>query len=583
MKNNFKMMIILVTLLASGCEKELNQEVIITPTPKQFQPKQLITGQEVTKTNANELVCPFYNDLDWESVSYIRIKYNSSIRDVFMFNHPSSRGYVPEDVRIDVKRDDGWRLVYNWFIPIDISDFETQFPAMLFYNIYRGKFKLFYYHMDTQYLNTNVCINLATIGKSTKIFNLNDLILNHDLSAFTNTVTQSIEKQFTTSDIGLRPNYWYAFEWDVSYYDPNLLLGDMMGFGAYTVKFSSLNLNKTIADDLNGKLTSTITTKDYNSIVGANDIKDFFKSENKTILVKYRKEFTKPFFQKLASSTVSWIRKGFQRLEEDASIIDLAKVIDNPIGVIAGTAASKLFGCLFPGKESTTTSIKSIEQKASLDIDISGSIQETVPFAWIKFSIPKTLLSPYSYCGRYGLFSLKRKVKVGVYEFAEDRGDDVFWYLVLNAKFDEDPANLIDVNPDLLNFANVEYSVKLVYIDENNTILSPNMEHLVKGSILSFEENPKYKFFLDLGNGCDIKFERPIKVIYGNEPILSTSKYPRMAPYKKVKILVNFKVTPKNGSAPVLINQLFEPEYVGHQVYDVVPRIPRGSTIVPIE
>ena len=203
-------------------------------------------------------------------------------------------GYMDEGTRFDIKRSDGWELVYNW-IPTNGTD-EVLFPEILLYNKFRGTLKLFYYHLNEN-LTTggNVIAALGIANKTTKLFNNNPNSTKPEESSYFNSVTQSTAIGVTSEYVGLSPDKWYAFEWDISYLDNDIIPGNYFSFLGTGMDLSSISLNGNITGNITGKLVNSSVSPNGTSLYSNTDIKTALRTGTSKIVAGFYKR--KYFFK----------------------------------------------------------------------------------------------------------------------------------------------------------------------------------------------------------------------------------------------------------------------------------------------
>ncbi len=549
----------------------------------------------------------YYNDLDLRTTYDMTINYNGSLRQINLFHHPLFKGYIDRETRMDVKSEDGWELIYNWF-PTNTTD-QVQFPGLLMYNKFRGSMKLFYYHLSGLSTAGNVIGALSGVTTPVKLFNLNTSITDVTSSSYSNVVTQSTDGMFNVTGSGLIENNWYAFEWDVAYYDGSVGPGSFLSLRGWGQDLSTVTLQGSLSGNISGKLTTIVASKDINNLGTTSDIEKAISNGTKSIFIKTPGEQLKNLFTNLSNKTSSGFLKNiFGKVASDGTISGIATAIAGPIGGFLAKPISALLGKLFPKKKTETNPVSiqetQVNLKADLNLAISGTIERTPPFGRIEFEIPTKKINDWSYFGKLGVFSLKSKPTVAVVEdyvfYMSGPPMDVNnWRYAFYAWLKDDLSNLVVVNPDLLNEATVESTAQIVYYATASDVSSSIEEYSSQKYPILNENVDETKIIVPLVGSLSTPYSPPTspwccasdspRVVLKNKPgyIPTTrSQYivrgpssstkltmPWASKYNNLKVLVTIKVSPKNGSNPVWFNQLFEPTLIQSQQYSPIPTV----------
>ncbi|MEM9339474.1 MAG: hypothetical protein AAGA66_12145, partial [Bacteroidota bacterium] len=265
-------------------------------------------GARNGRVKSDELL--YYNDIDL-SQTILEFNFRGVMRKVAMFNQRALQvGYIDES-RFDIAPEDGWRLLYNW-IPTN-KEAECQVPAMLFYNKYSGKLKLFYRHMDSNTTSGNLMASLFTQYDNLLFKNEPIIYSDYTKKYQASIVSQSAELLPESSNLGLIPDHWYAFEWDASGYDPDVLPGDFLTISGWAAHFENIDLSGTINGDASGFVRAVATRSDYNSIVSTKDLKKASSNLISSGVTKVFGSKIKKFFKNKASKAS---KRGAKPLEK---------------------------------------------------------------------------------------------------------------------------------------------------------------------------------------------------------------------------------------------------------------------------
>ncbi len=421
-----------------------------------------------------------------------------------MFNNPNFIvGYIDQS-RFDIAKKDGWKLLYNWF-PTN-TDVDCQVPAMLFYNQYRGTMKLFYFHMSGLNTSGNVMASLFTDRENT-LFNYNQLIIDqHSSKNKASIVSQSATIDPSSSTLGLVTNHWYAFEWNVSCYDPNIKPGDFMTMNGWAAHLENIDLSGAITGDASGSITTVANSSDFNSIVSTKDLtKTSTKLISGAVTNVVGDDIGKFFSTKAEKANNRFLKNALTNLSKQAPSA-IASAIAGPIGGFLGNGVSRLLGKIFPGKKSSTQSTQAMKLKIKLAQKLEGTLSDNLPFGNVQFQLPSTPANEQSYAGRLGVFQIKSKpiIKVTGEVSQIINGDK---RLLQGVMMISKANDIININPDLLEVANVEIAIRPIFCALPRTMLPngfyPELEasftpYPMYGGVI-FHENNQY--FTSLARG----------------------------------------------------------------------------------
>lgn len=199
------------------------------------------------KKNVNTVI-PY--NFDWETLDYMPTPSNVVIP--VPWGSSSTRAF-PLSFGADIKKADGWELVYNTFSP---TKFEQ--PAFfILYNRYRGLMKGFFYlspgsAIPSSYVSHSLV--QTTGGNDAKVFSYSG-------SEFTNIDTNNnvttLIQPFRTSATGT----WYAQEYEMAY-DPNVgtknAATNLMSWAINSVNVSDIKLDGTSQGTIKGTIATPI-------------------------------------------------------------------------------------------------------------------------------------------------------------------------------------------------------------------------------------------------------------------------------------------------------------------------------------
>ncbi|GAA4211331.1 hypothetical protein GCM10022289_40250 [Pedobacter jeongneungensis] len=236
MKKEIKLscFIILLVLFCFGCKKEQEQGYIKLGSP--------------TKNT----VIPY--SFDWETVDYMPTPAGTQILVPWASNSNQS---FPSIYGTDIKKSDGWELVYNTFSP-------TQFiqPAFfVLYNRYRGLLRgYFYLTPNTPIPSSNIAHSLTQKNNANPLPVLSYSSLGSADLSTTNNVSTLVQQYRTTST-----GTWYAAEFEMAY-DPNVgtksAITNLMEWSVNSVNISDIKINGTSKGSIKGTIAQPVPAPD---------------------------------------------------------------------------------------------------------------------------------------------------------------------------------------------------------------------------------------------------------------------------------------------------------------------------------
>lgn len=454
------------TSLSSNCISES----VICESPLYY-----TTTNPLKRKSSNLTYLGVYNDLDWETPKSLNVRYHGATRKIILptFNNAIIDGYMSDDIRADIKKIDGWELLYNW-IPTNDKD-DVIFPAFMLYNKYRGTLKLFYYHLGESTTSGNVMCGLYSKDKPTQLFSAH-AIYSPNLNQRASFVSQSSYASFD-DNLGIMPNTWYAFEWDVSIFDDGIGKNSEFGLYLWGVDIQNISLTGNSTGKIDGSLTKTFTESDFNKFRGT--AKTAITNATASGIVSLTGDKVEKFFNEKRNKTNNkLVGKLLGFLGRSSTIGSVSTFIAGPIGGLLATPLTKFVGKFFSFKDKNRVEKTSVKLKIDLKHNLNGKITRTANIFHKIIALPDRKLTDNSYCGQLGVFSLSRTpvikirdkyivhgvVDTRIFPRIYDKSFlgklDQFDYIhmVLSEPIDE----IIKFNPDLLKIANIEYSSSVV-------------------------------------------------------------------------------------------------------------------------
>jgi hypothetical protein len=625
---NFKLSVVtlaILTLLFS-CEKdEIRQSETIEPPQIVMNevPEAIKLGQQLGGLKSGSV--DYYNDLDWENTVYLDVNYNGYNKRIYLpcTNSSVALTYADQTSRFDVRKEEGWRLLYNW-IPTNSND-PVRVLAFILYNKYRGKMKVFFYNAQSINTNGNVMGILGVSTGNTEVFNFSSVIANPVGKTVECGVSQSSYQNINHYGIGLMPNHWYVFEYDMSNYDSSIDHTRELVFYVYGIDLTQVQLEGATTGTTTGQLTKVFNPNEYNSLITNKKLNGAIDDGTTSLLSSVGKDNLPDVFTKLKSKTSSSVLKFvFGKLGDDSTIKNIAGAIGGGFAGLLAKPVSKLIGKLFPPKNKPTYEITDVSLKTSLKSEFTGTLTTNNSLVHYTITPPQSAANSNCYASKFGVFRIKSTPKIYVQErftfnrLEDDNGviypsyeDQLLYaqnyfspmgytrnlsdYSYVQKATLENFANLIEFNPDLLDDATVEYDASIVIYNSAKKIYMNNLtfENDAEGVILNSDGSAGFEQLIiapEPINGIYTflyNIIRPRKFIYQISPFPPTTSSPDLSymnPDPGMRVKVTIRITPNNGDSPVVINQLIQPQLIANQTREPEPvlltsgNIGRGSS-----
>nr|WP_319571190.1 hypothetical protein [uncultured Draconibacterium sp.] len=613
---NFKLGVVtlaILTLLFSCEKEEIRQSETIEPHQIVMNeaPETIRVGQQLGGLKSGSV--DYYNDLDWENTDYLDINYKGYPKRIYLpcAHTAVALTYADQTSRFDVRKEDGWRLLYN-LIPTNSND-PARVLVFFLYNKYRGKMKVFFYNAQDINTNGNVMGILGVTTGNTEAFNFSSVIANPVRRNVECVVSQSSYQNVNHYGIGVMPNHWYVFEYDMSNYDPSIDYTRELAFHVYGVDLTALQLEGATTGTITGQLTKVInSSNDANSLIKNKELKGAIGDGTTSLLTKVGKDNLPDVFSKLKSKTSSSVLKFvFGKLGSESTIENIAGVIGGGFAGIVAKPVSKLIGKLFPHKNQPTYEVTDVSLKTSLKSAFTGELKTQNSLISYIITPPQSAANSDCYAGKFGVFRIKSTPKVYVQErftFARLEDDCVVYpsyedqlfyaqsylcpmgftenlsdYRYVQKATLENFSNLIEFNQSLLDDATVEYDASIVVYNSSEkwNMNKLAFENDAEGAILSSDGSVGYGQLIIAPEPIDGVYtflynSRPSKFLYQRSPFPPTTSSPNltyMDPDPGMRVKVTVRITPKNGDSPVVINQLIQPQLIANQTRKPEPVI----------
>lgn len=592
MKRNYLYLLLILTVFSCS-KKEFSEPESVCLDNEQHSVTEYTAYDSNTvqkKGSGNNL--PYYNDIDILSVNRLKVKLNGGTSYQFdNFNNQNIfRGYVDEITRLDAKKEDGWVVLYN-FIPHNLNE-PLIYPMVILYNQYRGTLKLMYHHMqNSESHGGSIFASLSCLKNSpvnTSLFNGSNQIIDPDTRTSGQVVSMSTYSDEIKQITGLNREAWYAFEWDVSYYDTSIANAKFR-LQIWGSDVQDIYLTGDINGNIAGSIKVGVKPGQNTSLFNDKKISDLAVKEGTSAVMKLGGNKLADFFSTKHGSSQSWIGKQVFGLLKNKDIISAgASAILGPIAGFATKTVSKFLGKFFPGKPATPI-YHSVNLKANLKANFTGKIKKNI-------STPPVVISYQN--NPLGIFSLHKKPRIKVSEGYFKMSDLNNPRELSNYRYRQN-YNLLDgvtetvaINPALLNIATVEKKFTMVCIDKDNNIYHKAYKNkLSEYSILFSSEKTDGTIYSkdimvkDAGSSLfagiifDVMPDR-----YATDYEFSHPKSDKLLYIKPINLYVrlNLVIKPKNGDAPVAHTYYIQPNYIEDQAYVPFPKKMSGGFPDPL-
>lgn len=556
--------------ITEDLEKAPQEEKVITDNSLEYFAYDPNQSTKSTKSGTTGL--PYFNDIDILTPTRLKVKVNGYFTYIDNFNSPHIHsGYVDQITRLDVKREDGWEVIYN-FIPHNLDE-PLVYPIVILYNRYRGAYKLMYYHINrTEAHDGAIFASLAITGnsiKTTSLFNCSSSIIDPLERKVGEVVNMSSDSGDTQQITGLINGAWYAFEWDVAYYDSSIT-SDNVKFQVWGSDIKEISITGITNGTISGNIQVGVSPATDNGIVSTKSIGDALKKGGTKAVMKFAGDDLVDFFKKKSDESTGLFKSVFGMFDSKL-ISGAASSILGPAASFISKPISKLLGKIFPGKPAQPIN-HIVNLKTNLKTELTGTIEQNI-------SIPPINL-PILEGDHLGVFSLSKRPRLKISEaflqycFSptdnQPTGLDSYRYSQFCVPLDN-VEDIVSINPELLEIATVEKFFTTVCIDYHNQIFKEAYESnpsdfsvifdgkksiLVKDvfrSVIFDMTPPRYSYPGEWNNpkpNSDLVYKNPVNIF----------------------VRLNLIIRPKNGDAPVSHMYYIKPDFIEDQKYTPYPR-----------
>lgn len=213
---------------------------------------------------------------DWENQKEVQIFSNNATMTVATpWNESTTIGSLPQAIRSDVKKEDGWEMVFSTLNQSNLNN--ANYFAL--YNKNSGVLRIFYYVADATTTSSNFCleVDMGSKSKSNKYpfyhslqfgipSNHNSINNAVDLLGLGNVATtfKTFVTPHTTSSSSALSQGWTAFDLDASAYCPSnnewMKSNDEMSFSFRTSTESLITLCGSFTGNIDGNFSKEAET-----------------------------------------------------------------------------------------------------------------------------------------------------------------------------------------------------------------------------------------------------------------------------------------------------------------------------------
>nr|WP_321450686.1 hypothetical protein [uncultured Carboxylicivirga sp.] len=581
MKNALFILLELVVFFTTSCSDELVKDYT-KPLSHEENENRLeelvaVNSQSQFKVTSGEKSFPYYNDIDILTPPILKFIYEGQEYHILNFTNQSTSGYVDNVTRFDVKKEDGWEVIFN-FIPHDRTDVQLILPIVVLYNRYRGQFKLMYYHLgnDTAHggpVFASLAIEDNSI-KKTPLFNCTSKIIDPLERKLGAVVSMCTDLSDMNQKDGLVRKNWYAFEWNVAYYDSSIKDGADFKFQVWGSDSLEINMEGVINGNISGNIQTGITPGTDNSVIDSGTIKDALTKTSTSAFMKWKGNDLVDYFAKKEKKSSGLLKKIYGLFNSDI-ISDGASSILGPAANFFSKPISKLIGKFFPGKSPEPTNY-TVNLQTNLTSKFEGKIKQDIAIAPIRLGITGGL--------QLGVFRLNRNPSVEVseaffkYNTILSEGLDSYRYCQL-CKLKDNVDDIVQINPELLKVATIEKEFTIVCIDYNENIFMKSYENKQNEFGIVFEGN-KDVIVKEINDFSGSIIFNIVPKRYATDREWSTPKRDKSLVVSdpiNIYVRLNLIVRPKNGDMPVSHTYYIKPSYIENQQYTPYPKKMGGN------
>lgn len=522
-----------------GCKKDITGKLPTETNPE-------VSGKRKISTNS---ITPYL--FDWEVGDYMPTPSGVTILKPWASGSNQS---FPQIYTTDIKKTDGWELVYNTFSSANFSQ-----PAyFVLYNRYRGLLRTYFYLTPTTPVASSYISH--TLIQRTLGNDAPDLTFTGknavDLSVM-NEATELIQQYKTTAT-----GTWYAAEFEMVY-DPNVknksASTNTMVWQINNINVSDVSINGSSQGGINGTIAQPKSPSPslFSSLIqGALDFAGF--KALSSIIFKAKDPHTGQDQTQLATQTLVNALKDATK----AGLNGQAKNVVNGIfggASGAGSDSTKQYVHLTTNTSySLTGSISDISELANPSMIIPGSKDQTTVTGYVPL-----------YTKALGLMTLSAAPTATLQSY-----DDDFFNMKLNTG-----SYSIIWNPDIINSSVNGATIKNIkqeIISYENYYANENYSNGYVSSMgygpwpLNLTETDGLNTYLkdDLAVSNTIKLEQ--RILFESDAGITLQVVDNLVDGQKLPkhvLRITFDVVPNSGSPKITIVKSFNILYKGPKIY----------------
>ncbi|RCW36592.1 hypothetical protein [Marinilabilia salmonicolor] len=296
---------------------------------------------------------------------------------------------VPRELALDIKSEDGWRLLFNSFTMDDGHPEPNKF--LMFYNKFRGILRFWYYHEGVSSYS-DLRYGLQLTGSTSLLNFVGDFAKPMDKRR-SNDYTESISGDWGNLSIGqgLVENQWYLFDFTLAYDDnvPNLDVDENdLFFYLRGINISHIDLTGVQAGEITGDVI--IDSKGQSNLFNIGGI----KIDNSSV----KKDFgNNNFIDTGATATANskepqswWSLVGPQLSQKTAEAVGNAggALVSDFLNLTLNPVQNLVNSLIHQGN---TSNNGYVDLKMSTSIDLSGIVTEQEPVQVTNLYVPGSI------------------------------------------------------------------------------------------------------------------------------------------------------------------------------------------------
>ncbi len=367
---------------------------------------------------------------EWESWDNVKLVNLSSPVSV-PWNPQMTSTAIPDDIRFDIKREDGWDLLVE-----TISRQESKMNYIVFYNRYTGILKGFYY-LETASEGNNAFWQIGFENQRQKLLYNQDGFFTYPHSLEQNISDISIMNVTNNKTRGFTEG-WNCFLLELTY-DPNQAKDLILSITSYQQNIGSIELAGNFSSQSSGTIISSAVT------AHSNDFGIFNKANIKTMQDDAKNWLIK-------NISIGSDKKPIKNVAADA----ITSILNGGIKAAVTSGVGYVFSSFLGGQTSTPNNY-TLQLNTTGEVKLTGKTENprTTAIPPLKITLPNK---------PYGIWNLSESPTISVGR----------WAKVLNPRWNN-------------NRVQYEYRIEKKNIsDESLILISPGIRPFLKNYTVTF-------------------------------------------------------------------------------------------------